>query len=380
MYEVSKHLWSLQQGMDLRKPVASALVQAGLAAINGTSAAAATNPWVALVLAQQASLDGRFEASKKLSLAAVEVHRVDSPLRQVALACALIGLFHRALLLACPLGRTAVGHRSPLDRKRVYFDALQPLLALQAEIRGLRSNLPTQMQAQVNRVHVVLDALLERETPEAMRLQLVSDLSCNKSSTQTAQALLCYGLAYLLSKDTSRAARCFDKLADLSAELGWGCGRWLALFELCMFDASSRGCMPPSITDIGAMIGPDFSTWLGEPDAAVACPESRGATSRVERAKAFIQESLGQRFSVADVANHCDVSAKTLGQDFKEVESMTPLEFINRERILLAEQLLSQRQLTLRSVANAVGFDSVLGFSKAYARVKGRPPIVRCGQ
>lgn len=374
------HLWSLQQGMSLSKPVASALVQAGLAAINGASAPAATNPWVTLVLAQQATLDGRFDASLKISQASVEVHRAGSPWRQLALACALNALFHRGLLLACSLVGDVSAQRRSLDRRRVHAEALQPMLPLQAEIRGLRSSLPSQMQAQVNRMHAVLDALCDREPPDAVRLQLVSDLSCRKASPQAGQALLCSGLAYMFQRDPSRAVKCFDELADLSGELSWGLGRWCALFELCMHDASSRACKPPTVADMAAMVGGDFSTWV-EVSGAVSAPlESRNAVARVERAKSFIRGSLGQRFSVSDVAGHCEVSTKTLGQDFKDIEDMTPLEFINRERIMLADQLLAQRQLNLKTVATAVGFDSVLGFSKAYARVTGRLPAPVSGR
>lgn len=376
MYDTAKHLWSVQQSMSLRKPVASALLQTGLAGMQGFSAPVAANPWVALVLAQQASLDGGFDASLKLSLTAVEAQRVDSPHRQVALACALFGLLHRGLLMACPLALDMPGCDAQTHRRRLYLEAFQPMLAVQRELRGSKPQLPAQLQAQVDRIHVVLDTLAGSEPSDAARLQLLSDLISRKHTSQTGQALLCSGLVYLLRDEGARAAQCFDELAALSKRLAWGFGRWVALYEMCMLDAASRGGMPRSSTEIAAMIGPDFSSWLLASNATAGEAQTKGACARVEKAKAFIRESLGQRFSVADVAAHCEVSAKTLGQDFKDLEGMAPLEYITRQRVMLAEQLLAQRQLSLKAVAQAVGFDSVLGFNKAYARIKGRTPVL----
>jgi AraC-like DNA-binding protein len=360
--------------MSLRKPVASALMQAGMAGIQGSSASVASNPWVALVLSQQAALDGRFDASLKLSVAAVQVQGSSSAHRQVALACALAGLFHRGLLMACPLTRDGLGLAAHARCRPIYREAFQPMFALQRELRGSKSHLPTRVQAQVDRIHMVLDTLAGSEPTDGSRLQLLSDLIDRKDTSQTGQALLCSGVAYVLRDDGARAAQCFDELASLSRRLAWGFGCWVALSEMCMLDVVSRGSMPPSSTEISALIGPDFSSWLLEPNAIAGGAQERGSCARVEKAKAFIRESLGQRFSVADVAAHCEVSAKTLGQDFKEREGVTPLEYITRQRVMLAEQLLTQRQLTLKAVAQAVGFDSVLGFSKAYARITGHPP------
>lgn len=374
MYDTAKHLWSLQQSMSLRKPVAFALFQAGLAGIKGASASVSSNPWVALVLSQQATLDGGFDASLKLSLASVEAQRSGSAHRQVALACAMVGLFHRGLLMACPLELDRLGFDARADRRPLYLEAFHPMFAVQRELRGSKPHLPTQLQAQVDRIHLVLDTLAGSEPTDAARLQLLSDLVNRKHTSQTGQALLCSGLAYLLRDDGERAAQCFDELAALSKRLAWGFGRWVALYELCMLGEASRRCMPPNSMEMAALIGPDFSSWLLEPGATASDAQEKGASARLEKAKAFIRESLGQRFSVADLAAHCGVSAKTLGQDFKALEGMTPLEYITRQRVMLAEQLLTQRQLTLKAVAQAVGFDSVLGFSKAYARITGHAP------
>lgn len=375
MYDTAKRLWALQQSMSVRKPVASALVQAGLAGIQGSSASVTRNPWIALVLAQQASLEGRFDASLKLSLAAVNVQPTGLAHRQMALACAMAGLFHRGVLMACPLALDGTGRDVCADRRHVYLEAFQPMFAVQRELNGSKLHLPTQLQAQMARIQVVLDTLAGNEPTDAARLQLLSDLVGRKHASQTAQALLSSGLAYLLRDDAERATRCFDELAALSKGLAWGFGQWVAMHEMCMLDAGSHRRMAPSSTEISALIGPEFSSWLLASNASGCNPCAKGSGARVDKAKAFIQESLGQRFSVEDVAAHCEVSVKTMGQDFKDVERMTPLEYITRQRVLLAEQLLMQRQLPLKTVANAVGFDTVLGFSKAYARVTGRTPV-----
>lgn len=360
------------------KPVAAVLLQTGLSVIQAAASSEFSRPWQALVLAQQASLDGHFDASLALSLASVEAGRRDATLTHpVALACAMAALFHRGLLKACPLALDQHGDPGQLDRRRVYAEAFRPLLALQTELGSLKCpHMPAGLQAQVDRIHVVLDAVAGRESSQPSRLRLLVDGAAGHlQTTHVGQALLCSALAHRLRDDRERAAQCLAELAALSAQLSWGLGRWVALCEASMLQAASGGGAPPSAAEIGAMVGPGFSSWLLQSPASSGGAQQEAPRVRVEQAKAFIRGSLGQRFSVADVAARCHVSARTLGQDFKDVEGMTPLEYITRQKVVLAEQLLAQRQLTLKTVANAVGFETVLGFSKAYARVTGRTPV-----
>lgn len=76
----------------------------------------------------------------------------------------------------------------------------------------------------------------------------------------------------------------------------------------------------------------------------------------VETAVRFIRENLHRPLQVTDVATHCRVERRTLERAFSR-HSLGPIgQFLVRERILRAEMLLRDTELSIKEVAFASGF------------------------
>lgn len=71
----------------------------------------------------------------------------------------------------------------------------------------------------------------------------------------------------------------------------------------------------------------------------------------------------------------CGISAPTLRRIFVSIFGTTPKDYIIKQRLLYAEQILkSGEYITLGDVAQAVGFEDSLYFSKCYKAYFGVPP------
>ena len=58
---------------------------------------------------------------------------------------------------------------------------------------------------------------------------------------------------------------------------------------------------------------------------------------------------------------------------FRAVVGKTPIDYLTLWRMTIARQLLAKGK-PVKSVANAVGYDSAAAFSRVFARVTGQPP------
>lgn len=70
-----------------------------------------------------------------------------------------------------------------------------------------------------------------------------------------------------------------------------------------------------------------------------------------------------------------DMSDTYFGKLFRQVYFMTPIQYINRERIEQAKSLLKSGEFhTVEQVAHAVGFSDLFYFSKVFKNVTGKTP------
>ncbi|MGN7409424.1 helix-turn-helix domain-containing protein [Sporosarcina sp. SAFN-010] len=79
-------------------------------------------------------------------------------------------------------------------------------------------------------------------------------------------------------------------------------------------------------------------------------------------------------FQVEDMARHSGVTPTIFFKLFKESTSLSPLQYITRNRIEKARQLLVAGDASIREVANAVGYPDVYYFSRIFKKVVGIPP------
>ena len=79
-------------------------------------------------------------------------------------------------------------------------------------------------------------------------------------------------------------------------------------------------------------------------------------------------------FQVEDIARHSGVTPTIFFKSFKETTSLSPLQYITRNRIEKARQLLVEGDTPIIEVANAVGYSDVYYFSRTFKKAIGIPP------
>ncbi|MCX7799521.1 MAG: helix-turn-helix transcriptional regulator [Fimbriimonadales bacterium] len=87
-----------------------------------------------------------------------------------------------------------------------------------------------------------------------------------------------------------------------------------------------------------------------------------------------VYERIGDEWTVARLATEEGVSERYLNQLFREVVGESPKRFLNRLRLLTAEQMLRFGRLSMREVALEMGFASPSHFSTAFRSFFGESP------
>ena len=96
--------------------------------------------------------------------------------------------------------------------------------------------------------------------------------------------------------------------------------------------------------------------------------------SKIAVATAEIQRSFRGRLVVADIATSTGMSISTFHKAFKDVTSMTPLQFQKNLRLIEARRLTSFSDKPVSQIAFEVGYESPSQFSREYSRKFGVSP------
>ncbi len=88
----------------------------------------------------------------------------------------------------------------------------------------------------------------------------------------------------------------------------------------------------------------------------------------------FVDEHMGERVAVADMANMANLSLSRFHVFFKEHMGESPMEYIKRVRLERSRQLLATTDWPIYAVAEAVGFASPFHFSRAFKAQVGMNP------
>lgn len=96
---------------------------------------------------------------------------------------------------------------------------------------------------------------------------------------------------------------------------------------------------------------------------------------RVARAVAVLRAEFAQPLPVERLAAAAGMSPSSLYQHFREVTSLSPLQFQKQLRLIEARRLMLSEGVSASSAAFAVGYESVPQFTREYGRVFGLPPV-----
>jgi len=94
----------------------------------------------------------------------------------------------------------------------------------------------------------------------------------------------------------------------------------------------------------------------------------------VEHTLEYIEHNYYKPIKVQGIADYIGINRSYLTNCFKNVMNMSPQKYILNYRMNKACYFLKNTQLSIHSIANKVGYDDALGFSKAFKKVYGQNP------
>lgn len=94
----------------------------------------------------------------------------------------------------------------------------------------------------------------------------------------------------------------------------------------------------------------------------------------VQKAIEYIAAHYSYPITVEDIADYVGLSRSHLFRSFETVLQTSPKEYLSQFRIKQACYLLRHSNLSVTAIANSVGFESSLYFSKAFKKIKQMPP------
>ena len=95
---------------------------------------------------------------------------------------------------------------------------------------------------------------------------------------------------------------------------------------------------------------------------------------RMETALNFMDQNYCSDLSLSDIASKAFMSRTYFCSMFKEMNGLTPWEYINIKRINKAVDLLKSSDLSISSVATQCGYNNMANFSRIFKQITGTTP------
>lgn len=96
--------------------------------------------------------------------------------------------------------------------------------------------------------------------------------------------------------------------------------------------------------------------------------------NQIARAIAWLRENFRERLTVDELAGKVHMAPSTFHRHFKEITSVSPLQFQKRLRLHEAQRLMLIEDLDAGRACEAVGYESLTQFNREYKRHFGEPP------
>lgn len=115
---------------------------------------------------------------------------------------------------------------------------------------------------------------------------------------------------------------------------------------------------------------------IGEQGEAVRQIATSGSNmQRIASAIKLIEAEFAQQMRIEELAKRVSMSTSSFHQHFKQVTSMSPLQYQKQLRLLEARRLMLAENTDAAYAAYRVGYESPSQFSREYSRLFGAPPI-----
>ena len=98
------------------------------------------------------------------------------------------------------------------------------------------------------------------------------------------------------------------------------------------------------------------------------------ADQLVQKVQEFIEENFRQAIQVSHLAAMVNITPRTLNRRFQAAVTMRPIEYIQAVRIEQAKRLLELGDVTIKSLAEQVGYDDISSFTRLFKRATELTP------
>jgi AraC family transcriptional regulator len=108
----------------------------------------------------------------------------------------------------------------------------------------------------------------------------------------------------------------------------------------------------------------------------VPAPPDRGGLAPIQarRAKELLNANLSGRVLLTDLASVCNLSVRHFTRAFRQTTGMAPHQWLVRQRIEKAKDLLSRSTQPIALIASNCGFADQSHFTRVFSRAVGMPP------
>lgn len=135
---------------------------------------------------------------------------------------------------------------------------------------------------------------------------------------------------------------------------------------------------PASVAVLGAQLVREMHYWLlaGRHGSAIRqLGWVDGNAQRVARAVAMLRSDFASSLPVEKLATAAGMSVSSFHQHFRQVTSLSPLQFQKQLRLIEARRRMIADGTSASTAAYEVGYESVPQFNREYRRMFGMPPV-----
>ena len=102
--------------------------------------------------------------------------------------------------------------------------------------------------------------------------------------------------------------------------------------------------------------------------------EQNTSASYVQKGIEYISANYSYNITVEDIADYVGLSRSHLFRSFETILGQSPKEYLTDFRMRQACYLLEHSNLSITAIANSIGYDNSLYFSKTFHKFKGMAP------
>jgi AraC family transcriptional regulator len=150
------------------------------------------------------------------------------------------------------------------------------------------------------------------------------------------------------------------------------------LAHLCFACAEMLAARTPGKSRRVADMAQLFASYLAEKYIAAAAekPDFHGGLPiwQLRKVEDYVREQLAEEIAIETLADLVELSPFHFSRVFKQATGMSPLQFVTRERITRAQQLIRETSRSLIEVGLEVGYTSPSHFAKVFRRMTGVTP------